>query len=203
MGRNPKRSGHSSKAVLASGIPVHCAHSKILNIEEIVPNPRNPNQHSKEQVVLLAKIIKAQGWRSPIVISNRSGFVVKGHGRLQAAKLLKVEQVPVDFQGYQSEAQEWGDMVADNQIAELADLSTELLSSLVVDLAKTDFDLSLTALSQDELNQMLGKVVPEDEPAQFIPEKWGVLVECSDEENQKTLLKIFTEQGLSCKALLS
>jgi ParB-like chromosome segregation protein Spo0J len=188
---------------MASGVPVHCAHTKILKVEELVPNPRNPNQHGKEQIALLAKIIKAQGWRSPIVTSKRSGFVVKGHGRLAAAKLLQVTEVPVDIQDYASEATEWSDMIADNQIAELADLSTELLSSLVLDLGKTDFDLSLTALSQDEINQMLGKVVPEDEEPQFIPEKWGVLIDCASEEIQRQLLDKFTQEGLACRALLS
>jgi hypothetical protein len=130
--------------------------------------------------------------------------VVKGHGRLQAAKLLEVERVPVDFQDYATEAEEWADMIADNRIAELADLSTELLSGLVLDLGQTDFDLSLTALNQDELNQMLGKFVPESEqPPQFIPEKWGVLIDCKSEERQKELLKIFTEEGLACRALVS
>src|SRR2546426_6692313 len=39
-------------------------------------------------------------------------------------------------------------------------------------LFRSDFDLSLTALSQEEINQMLGKVAPSDEQQpQFIPEK--------------------------------
>jgi len=172
-------------------------------VATLQPNPRNPNQHGDKQVALLAKIIRAQGWRSSIVVSTRSGFVVKGHGRLAAAKLLKVEQVPVDMQDYGSEAEELADMIADNRIAELADLSTEAISALVADLDQTDFDLSLTALSQEEISQMLGKVVSEDEPTQFIPEKWGVLVECATEMDQKHLLKKLSKEGLQCRALVS
>ena len=64
--------------------PVFCSYDEIVDIEKVVPNPRNPNQHPKAQVELLAKIIKAQGWRNAITVSTRSGFIVKGHGRLAA-----------------------------------------------------------------------------------------------------------------------
>ena len=38
-----------------------------------------PNQHSADQIILLAKIIGGQGWRAPIVVSKRSGYIVAGH----------------------------------------------------------------------------------------------------------------------------
>jgi len=66
----------------ASTIPVHCSHTELADVVKLIPNPRNPNKHPDKQIALLAKIIRHQGWRSPVVISNRSGFVVKGHGRL-------------------------------------------------------------------------------------------------------------------------
>ncbi len=54
----------------------------------LVVHPRNPNKHPAEQIRMLSNIIQHQGWRNPIVISARSGFVVAGHGRLAAALLL-------------------------------------------------------------------------------------------------------------------
>ena len=96
-----------------SDIPIFCAHTELVDIEKLVPNPRNPNRHPESQISLLAKIIKGQGFRNPIVVSKRSGFVIKGHGRLDAAKLLEMSAVPVDFQDYESEAAEWADMVSD------------------------------------------------------------------------------------------
>ena len=91
---------------MADSIAVYCAHDKIADTDELVGNPRNPNKHPQDQITALAKIIKRQGWRHPIVVSNRSGFVVKGHGRLLAAKELGVSQAPVDYQDYESEASE-------------------------------------------------------------------------------------------------
>lgn len=127
----------------ASGVPIHCAYTKLADIAELVPNPRNPNKHGDRQIALLAKIIRHQGWRSPIVVSKRSGFVVAGHGRLEAAKLLQVEQVPVDFQDFATEADEWAHLVADNRIAELAEIDQGELAALLKELdGKIDLDLT-------------------------------------------------------------
>ena len=80
-----------------SGVKVHCAFEKAVDVVDLVEHPRNPNKHSDKQIALLAKIIRNQGWRNPIVVSADSGFIVAGHGRLMAAKVLNVEQVPVDY----------------------------------------------------------------------------------------------------------
>ena len=76
-------------------IQVYCAHSRMVDIEAMVENPRNPNKHSDKQISLLAKIIKSQGWRNPIVVSNRSGFIVKGHCRLAAAAYTTAQKEAV------------------------------------------------------------------------------------------------------------
>ena len=73
-------------------IPVRCSFTEMADPRLLVPQPRNPNRHSDEQVALLAKIIAHQGWRNPITVSNRSGFVVAGHARLAAALRLRSEE---------------------------------------------------------------------------------------------------------------
>lgn len=85
---------------VAGNIPVFCAFDKIIPVEDVKQNPKNPNQHPPEQVELLAKIIKAQGWRAPVTVSTLSGLVVRGHGRLMAAIHAGLSHVPVDFQEY-------------------------------------------------------------------------------------------------------
>lgn len=137
------------------GIPVHCAFTEIADITTVVPNPRNPNQHPKKQIELLAKIIKNQGWRAPITVSSRSGFVVRGHGRLLAAQLLGVGQVPVDRQNYATEAEEWADLVADNRIAELSQIDDALLAELVTDISASDYDLGLTGYNDKQLDNLM------------------------------------------------
>ncbi len=136
-------------------IPVHCSHDELVDITVLVPNPRNPNQHSDRQIELLAKIIKNQGWRAPITVSTRSGFIVRGHGRLLAAQLLGTSRVPVDRQNYATEAEEWADLIADNRIAELSQIDDLLLASLMAELNTSDFDVSLTGFSDKQIDNLL------------------------------------------------
>jgi len=135
---------------IASGIPVWCACDKIGNIEEAVPNPNNPNEHPDSQIELLSNIIKAQGWRAPITISKRSGFITKGHARLLAARLLGVNEIPIDFQDYKDEASEHADLIADNRIAELAEKNMDKMRNLLEGM-DGKIDLNLTGYSPDSL----------------------------------------------------
>lgn len=98
-----------------------CAHTEIVDIHKLQPNPKNPNKHPAKQIELLAKIIDYQGQRAPIVVSKLSGFVVKGHGRLEALTKLGWDKAAVDYQDYANAAMEYADMIADNKIAELAE----------------------------------------------------------------------------------
>ena len=104
---------------------------KLEDISKVIENPKNPNKHSDNQINMLSKIIEFQGWRIPIVVSNRSGFIVRGHGRLMSARKLGLEKVPVSFQDYESEAQEYADLVADNRIAELAEMDRSELKDII------------------------------------------------------------------------
>ena len=120
---------------------VKCTFTEMVDIDLLVPNPRNANKHPDEQIKLLAKIMKHQGWRRPIVVSKRSGFVVAGHGRLMAAKLNGWAQAPVDRQDYATEADEYADMIADNKIAELAETDMAMVNLDAASFPDLDLDL--------------------------------------------------------------
>lgn len=120
---------------------INCSHSAIMDLHKIVPNPKNANKHPEEQILRLAKIIDFQGQRSPIIISKRSGFVVKGHGRLEAIKKLGWEKAAVDFQEYDNEAQEYADMIADNEISKWAEFDVLKFKQDFPDFNITDLDL--------------------------------------------------------------
>ncbi|MTV47748.1 DNA modification methylase [Heliobacillus mobilis] len=141
---------------------VHCSYTEQIKVTALLPNPRNPNTHPQAQIELLAKIIKHQGWRAPITVSNRSGFIVRGHGRYLAAKLLGLEKVPVDRQDYSSEAEEWADLIADNKIAELSEMNSEILKDLLQELDTGDFDMDLTGFTGKELEELMTEFHVED-----------------------------------------
>jgi hypothetical protein len=166
---------------------VHCAHTRLIPPAELKPNPANPNRHSAHQIQLLAAIIEQQGWRAPITVSKRSGLVVRGHGRLEAALLMGCERVPVDEQDYGSEAEELADLLADNRLAELADLDEGDLKKLVSRLRETqpDFDVELTGFTEDEIARLFAEPDPADE-LETIPR-----MECQAFEHHDYLVFMF------------
>lgn len=139
----------------ADGVPVFCAHDKVVDIETLVPNPKNPNQHPDTQIQLLGRIIRQTGWRQPITISKRSGFIVKGHGRLLAARLEGMKEAPVDYQNYTNEAEEYADLVADNRIAELAETDNKLLADIFADIDTGEIPMELTGYTEDEVESLV------------------------------------------------
>lgn len=139
-----------------------CAHTKLVPIESLKRHPRNPNTHPEEQIKLLANIIAKSGFRSPIVVSKRSGFITKGHGRLDAAELLGLKAVPVDFQDYESEEMEMADMVADNQIASLAEMDRAVLKDILQELDTGAFDMLLTGFDLPAIEALMTAIHPDD-----------------------------------------
>ncbi len=137
-------------------VPVWCAHDKIVPCVELIMNPKNPNTHPASQIELLGKIISnpQQGWRNSITVSNQSGFIVKGHGTLEAAFKAGMEKAPVEYQDYESEAIEHADMVADNRLAELAVRDNDKLSELLSELKVLDIDMELTAYDLNEIDEI-------------------------------------------------
>ena len=139
----------------AGDIPVYCAHDAIVDAAGLIPNPKNPNKHPDEQVQLLGRIIRQAGWRQPITVSTRSGFIVKGHGRLAAALLEGMKEVPVDYQNYATEAEEYADLVADNRIAELSEIDQRMLADIFADIDTGEIPLEMTGFSDKEVEELI------------------------------------------------
>lgn len=124
---------------------VRCSYDELVNIKELKAHPKNRNKHPKEQVQRLAKILEYQGWRYPIKVSKRSGFITSGHGRIEAAKYLKWKQAPVNFQDYDSDEQEYADIQSDNAIAAWSELDLSGINADIGDLGP-DFDIDLLGI---------------------------------------------------------
>ena len=156
MTTKPNKTGNVKRGpVKVGGIACYCRFDAAVDIENVTGHPRNPNKHGDEQIALLAKIVKSSGWRNPICVSNRSGFVIKGHGRLLAARALGVDKVPVEYQDYESEAAEYQDMIADNRIAELAERDMGIIKDLLEELDTGADDMDLTGYSAAAIEELM------------------------------------------------
>lgn len=126
-------------------IEIKCVYDKLVAVDQLRLHPKNPNKHSDEQIARLAKIIQYQGIRRPVRVSNLSGCIVAGHGLLLALQSLGELTAPINFQDYESEEQEFADLVADNSIASWADLDFAAINLEVPDLGP-DFDIDLLGM---------------------------------------------------------
>ena len=147
--------------ILADGIEVWCAYDKLVKIEEVIPHPKNPNTHPQSQIKILAQNIRYHGWRHPIVVSKLSGYIVAGHGRLEAAKELGVSIVPVEYQNFASEDNELAVLVGDNRLAELSSLDLNGLQDIIDGFKASDFDTILAGFEPTDLDALLGEQKPD------------------------------------------
>lgn len=170
---------------------------KFVEIEKLAPHPRNPNTHSQDQIERLAKIINYQGFRVPIIVSKLSGFIVAGHGRLEAAKLMGLTRVPVFYQDFEDDKQELAFMTSDNAIAEWAKLD---LSGLKKDLQKINFDLDLDFLGFKEFGFFSEEPDQEPETEKESKDKKFILeIEFDSEQDLKSYYDDFVENGYIAK----
>lgn len=123
---------------------------KFVSVDKIKPHPRNANSHSEEQIERLEKIIKYSGFRQPLVVSNLSGLLISGHGRLAAAVKLGMDKVPVIFEDFKDEAMEFQHLTADNAIALWVELDFEKISvdTQALGLEASDFDMDLLGIPE-------------------------------------------------------
>lgn len=147
--------------ILADGIEVWCAYDKLVKIDELLAHPKNPNTHPQNQIKLLAQNIRYHGWRHAIVVSKLSGYIVAGHGRLEAAKELGVSIVPVEYQNFATEDNELAVLVGDNRLAELSSLDTNSLQDIVDQFKENDFDTILAGYEPADLESLLEEKKPD------------------------------------------
>jgi len=124
-------------------------------VADLLPYARNSRTHSPAQIAKLAAAIREFGWTVPILVMA-DGTVVAGHGRLEAARQLKLEQVPTIDVSHLDEAQMRAYVIADNRLALDAGWDEDLLASEVQQLLADDFAVELLGFSATELGQLLG-----------------------------------------------
>lgn len=162
------------RAITADGVPVFCAFDAIVPLEELRPNPGNPNHHGTDQIKRLGAILRATGWRNSITVSKLSGMMVKGHGRLLSAQYEGFTEAPVEYQDYESEAEEWADLIADNRLAELSTLNTGDLIDMINGIDAGVVPVEMTGYTPEDIEAIIaamgGEGDAEDDGADDVPE---------------------------------
>ena len=128
-------------------------------VADLVLDPRNPRQHSQNQVNQIADSIREFGFVMPIVVDH-TGQVVIGHGRVLAARKLGMPRVPVVEIRHLSPAQLKALRIADNRLAQHAHWDERLLGESFLELKELelDFDLSITGFALPEIDLAMQKL---------------------------------------------
>jgi ParB-like chromosome segregation protein Spo0J len=154
------------------GIPIFCRFDKLVDASKLRPNPVNPYKHPKDQIDRLVAVIKANGWRNPVIVSKRSGLITKGHAR-HTAGLQLADTAPVEIQDYASEQKERDDLLADNQISELAERDDVLLIELLKD--ASSIQLTAAGFAQQEIEGLMTAFQPSQDSQSRLDQKEPVV----------------------------
>jgi DNA modification methylase len=140
-------------------------------LEKLKPRGRNARLHSNRQVEQLAASIREFGFVGAIII-DEAGNVLAGHGRLAAAKLVGLHEVPCVRVDHLDEPSKAAFALADNRLAELSGWDDDILKLELRDLESiADFDVEVTGFDTVDLDRLLGpEPDPHADPDDNIPE---------------------------------
>jgi len=171
---------------------------KVIAIDDLILDPDNARAHNQKNLDAIAKSLQMFGQRKPVVITKEL-VVVAGNGTLEAArqigwKGLSCVTVPDDWDTDIIKAY----ALADNRTAELASWNTEVLLGQLRDLDSSDWsvtDLGFKGFdlkTRDEIDTDLKE----------IGERFEVVIECNDENDQTALLLRLSQEGLRVRAIV-
>jgi DNA modification methylase len=176
----------------------------IGDLTEYVNNSRT---HSEEQIQQLMRSMTEFGFTNPIIV-DETNTIIAGHGRLEAAKRLNLEEVPVIELHGLTEAKRRAYVIADNKLALNSDWDIDKLVSEVDWLVDTGFDLEITGFTSDEIEGLRpAEIAPVDESFDEVVEsaetrvKLGDLWQlgehyliCGDSTEASTVTRLFREE---------
>ena len=123
------------------------------------PRTANPRTHSKKQITQIANAIRRFGFTNPVLVDDANG-IVAGHGRVEGAKVVGLDQVPTVRLSAMSEAEIRAYVIADNRLAENAGWDRALLGlelQYLTDL-DIDFDVTVTGFELPEIDLLIGEL---------------------------------------------
>lgn len=172
---------------------------KTFNLKSYSNNSRI---HSENQINQIAGSIKEFGFTNPCLIDSENNLIA-GHGRLEAAKKLKLSEVPCIVIDDLTKAQKVALIIADNKIALNSNWDFELLKIEIDFLTEENFNLDLTGFDSEEIEGIFDNTEQNEfiEQKNISCEKLQIIVDCISEKEQQNLLSRLTKDGYKCKKM--
>jgi DNA modification methylase len=137
---------------------------KMLKIEyrkivDLIPYANNARKHPPKQLQKLAANIKSFGFLVPVLI-DRHQTLLAGHGRVEAAKMAGLEEIPTILVDHLTEAQQRAFILADNRLSQDSSWDMEKLKGEIEFLNDYDLEVNLTGFETTEMDLILGGEAP-------------------------------------------
>lgn len=166
-----RKSNKKAKAVPPLDVTVPWPADRVERrpVDDLVPYARNSRAHTEEQVEQIAASIREFGWTVPVLVAD-DGTIIAGHGRVMAAKLLGVAEVPVMVASGWTDEQRRAYTITDNALTDASEFDFDILRVEIGDLFAAGFDIGLTGLSNIDVQKLLadapteGETDPDDVP---------------------------------------
>ena len=163
MAKNPR------KPIRASSFK----HTKIEQkaLDALKAAGRNARTHSAKQIKQIAASIETFGFVNPVLVDS-DYRIVAGHGRVEAARNLGMDIIPVIRLEHLSAAELKAYAIADNRLAELAGWDKEILALELADLITidADFDVSVTGFDHAEIDLAIQQHAEGEATSESLPD---------------------------------
>jgi ParB-like chromosome segregation protein Spo0J len=171
----------------------------IVDIDSIETHPKNVRQGD---IGAISESLKAHGQYRPIVVDKRTNRILAGNHTWKAAKSLGWTQINAGYIETKDDDEALRILLADNKANDLATYNESELIELLKQLADTDEGLLGTLFDGQELDDLIS----DDQQNQLgeqltFAEKYEVVIECKDENEQASLLERLYNEGLTVRAL--
>jgi len=140
-----------------------------IPIGSLKPYPRNARTHSKKQIQQIASSIRRFGFTNPVLIDDDLS-IIAGHGRVAAAKLLEMTEVPCLRLSHLSAAEKRAYILADNRLAEEAGWDREILAIELRALIELEFEMDLIGFEVAEIDLILDEAAEASTEGETGPE---------------------------------
>lgn len=129
----------------------------------------NARTHSPDQVAQIAASMVEFGFTNPVLI-DKDETIIAGHGRVEAARSLGMDEVPCIRLEHLTQDQVRAYCLADNKLALNAGWNEDTLAAELKALEAAGFDVSLTGFSPEELAEIMGDPAGDTDPQEPAPE---------------------------------
>jgi hypothetical protein len=143
-------------------------------LDQLKLDPKNPRQHSRQQIRQISRSIEAFGFVVPVLV-DKNRKVVAGHGRVLASRELGLATIPTISLNHLNKAQMQAFNIADNRLTDNSSWNEQLLAEQLKELSSLDLDFSLEATGFEmgeidlRIESLNGELETEEDEADAIP----------------------------------